>query len=354
MPFTKIKRGKGKGKYRSPSGRIFNKKQVARYYARGGSFDGFYCDAPLSPSGDPTGTFDLRRQYGAKAEQKFRSVRAVLQRAIVTQDILGLKPQTISALALASSNVQLAFQTWFDELLKRVVLEGTGEWMRPMIANSYNRAVKRGMRLTNGAVPINMTAQIDALQQLAVHELQGICEAVSQRVMRNVGLAVIQKSEPSQAFVDMSTAIMIVGVTRAKAMIELMVVKAFSTGTLDQFEAAGVKKVGLIPETRPPLIRKDSIQDAPVGFRGTGPGSRTTAEVVPSRRTVGRIRAAQAEVEALFGGMVNVETAGDDLVCQECQDIEDGNPYTIDEARSLIPAHPRCRCAFMPADDMEN
>lgn len=32
MPFTKV----GKNKYRSPSGRIFTKKQVIAYYATGG------------------------------------------------------------------------------------------------------------------------------------------------------------------------------------------------------------------------------------------------------------------------------------------------------------------------------
>jgi hypothetical protein len=36
MPFTKIKRGKGRGKYRSPSGRIYSPKQVRAYYATSG------------------------------------------------------------------------------------------------------------------------------------------------------------------------------------------------------------------------------------------------------------------------------------------------------------------------------
>ena len=36
MPFRKIKSGKGKGKYRSPSGRKFTAKQVRAYYATKG------------------------------------------------------------------------------------------------------------------------------------------------------------------------------------------------------------------------------------------------------------------------------------------------------------------------------
>ncbi len=36
MPFKRIKRGKGRGKYRSPSGRVFTRSQVNLYYLTGG------------------------------------------------------------------------------------------------------------------------------------------------------------------------------------------------------------------------------------------------------------------------------------------------------------------------------
>ena len=36
MPFSKITSGKNKGKYQSPSGRIFTAKQVKMYYATKG------------------------------------------------------------------------------------------------------------------------------------------------------------------------------------------------------------------------------------------------------------------------------------------------------------------------------
>ena len=34
MPFKKITKGKNKGKYKSPSGRVMTKAQVRAYYAR--------------------------------------------------------------------------------------------------------------------------------------------------------------------------------------------------------------------------------------------------------------------------------------------------------------------------------
>lgn len=36
MPFTKISKGKDRGKFKSPSGQVFTKKQVALYYATDG------------------------------------------------------------------------------------------------------------------------------------------------------------------------------------------------------------------------------------------------------------------------------------------------------------------------------
>jgi hypothetical protein len=38
MPFKKVTSGKDKGKFKGPSGKVFNKAQVALYYAKGGKF----------------------------------------------------------------------------------------------------------------------------------------------------------------------------------------------------------------------------------------------------------------------------------------------------------------------------
>jgi SPP1 gp7 family putative phage head morphogenesis protein len=44
---------------------------------------------------------------------------------------------------------------------------------------------------------------------------------------------------------------------------------------------------------------------------------------------------------------VEFSTAGDDLVCEICQDLE-GEIYTIAEARGVIPRHVSCRCSWSP------
>jgi hypothetical protein len=49
--------------------------------------------------------------------------------------------------------------------------------------------------------------------------------------------------------------------------------------------------------------------------------------------------------------MLMVQTAGDDKVCSNCQGISDDGPYGIDDVGDMIPAHPNCRCAYVPWDD---
>ena len=43
---------------------------------------------------------------------------------------------------------------------------------------------------------------------------------------------------------------------------------------------------------------------------------------------------------------VDIKTAGDDRVCDDCLEIENNNPYTIEEAMGLIPVHTSCRCSI--------
>lgn len=43
---------------------------------------------------------------------------------------------------------------------------------------------------------------------------------------------------------------------------------------------------------------------------------------------------------------VDVITAGDDLVCEDCLDAEASNPHPISDAAELLPMHPNCRCAY--------
>jgi ADP-ribose pyrophosphatase YjhB (NUDIX family) len=85
----------------------------------------------------------------------------------------------------------------------------------------------------------------------------------------------------------------------------------------------------------------------------SGPGSRTRKST-PSPSTIRRIEKTQRKIAARFEEGVDVLTAGDNDVCIVCEDISDEGPYDLDEAEGLIPAHPWCRCAFVPAGTMDD
>src|SRR5262245_40158550 len=166
MPFVKITRGKHKGKYRSPTGRKFTRKQVKRYYARGHSFDAnvipFKPGVTYSieraqqlhdarPVRDPTGTSDIRRKYRKMLDVRWRKFSAELRSHVVGQDILGLSPTKPTTLNLALSGLPTevkskAFQTLVDGMLERIILEGQADYLDPMISQTYGRALVRARR----------------------------------------------------------------------------------------------------------------------------------------------------------------------------------------------------------------
>lgn len=51
---------------------------------------------------------------------------------------------------------------------------------------------------------------------------------------------------------------------------------------------------------------------------------------------------------------VNIQTVGDSDVCDYCLDLEANNPYSLEEAMNLLPAHPNCRCSYTAVIDSIN
>lgn len=48
---------------------------------------------------------------------------------------------------------------------------------------------------------------------------------------------------------------------------------------------------------------------------------------------------------------VEILTAGDAYVCEDCLDAEAAGPIPLKEAMDLIPFHPNCRCSYVPVID---
>lgn len=313
---------------------------------------------------DPTNTGKLRAKFRMTMRQHWNQMRELTKAMLVKQDLLALKSgglmQTHApAITGAGSKIDI-FQRWFDLALSNAVLQKDGSFMRPYLTSAYAAGVSFAQGLAKtGATHPHAGHRESALQSLARVELEGIIEAVSQQGVRAVSQGLLTNAKPMAIVRSVLNVIEKIGVNRSNAMIELLVVRAHAEASLDIYEAAGLKQVGLLPETaaqakvvtdetrQQKAKDRTKVSDAP---RARGPGSRSSRTRVPSQSTISRIRRSELRIAAQLGENVNVRTAGDEKVCPVCEEISDNGPYYINVARSLIPAHPHCRCVFVPTD----
>jgi hypothetical protein len=307
---------------------------------------------------DPTDTTKLRGKMIADARRRANQLRNATNAMIAKQDILGLKAS--SALQIMAPGVMLAgtrqemFQRWLNQALVTLVMGNDGTWMRPYLDRSYDMGVIFGnVQLKASLVPTDARHRKDSLFALAKMELQGIMDATSQQGTRVANLGIATQSTPMTIVRGVWEVIERTMVYRINAMISLLTVKAFGDGTLDVYEVGKVKNVGLIPEAANAKAQSATTDAKKVAktSRKTGPGSRVSRKKQPSTRTIQRIKRLETSLVRKLGENVNIRTAGDDDVCPVCEAISENGPYSINRARALIPAHPRCRCAFIPADD---
>ncbi len=107
---------------------------------------------------------------------------------------------------------------------------------------------------------------------------------------------------------------------------------------------------GLSRGMHPREIAKDIDDDLDIGRSRAETIART--EIIRAHAE-GQLHAMEDLGVEEVGVMVEFRTAGDDRVCPHCQTLE-GIVLRVEEAHNLIPVHPNCRCAFLPANVGEN
>lgn len=312
---------------------------------------------------DPTGTSNLRARFRASLNLKWRGLRALVRQIIDEHDLLqlkngGLLPVKSPAVFQGASKID-GFQRWLDNAVMQRVIENDASFMRQFINDGFAQGFAFASEEAGIALQPQLSSQrIDTMLSLAKVELSGIAEAVSQQATRAVANGLLHHQRPMAIVRSIWSVIDKVAIARSNAFVDLIIVSAFNQAALDAYESAGISNVGVIPELRiTPNIRDAILQDARKKAakkkasprRKSGPGSRSSRKQLPSASTIRRIRKAEEKIEKL--GRVRVRTAGDDKVCPICEDIAAHGPYSINRARALIPAHPRCRCVFVPAKD---
>lgn len=294
----------------------------------------FACDAVRQV--DPTGTLPRRRALARNLDARWRQVRQTIAAQVGRADMLALSPATsTSQLFAAGADRLTTAQTWIDNVMAQYVLgHDDGEWLAESTRRAYAEGAQRAAERLRRPLSLDYS-RATAHGAVAVMELEGVMEAVSQQAMRALSRALVMRASPAAAARAMTKVVEDVGVLRGRMVISVEVVRAYNEGTLDALESAGVEQVGVVPEM------------VPAAPRLTDARRRPSKRISPYRQ--GRAERAEARLNELE--LVNVATAGDYKVCLRCEEIAADGPYSIDEARGLIPAHPSCRCAFEPVEE---
>ena len=227
------------------------------------------------------------------------------------------EPTTNAPYAFPTSPKKLkAFQTWLKaQVDAKILTVPKGFEKKPWTSKYVTSAWKKGaLRAYTDARPelgktpawyagskaqfletafggAERTGKIELLSTRTFETLKGISSQMSSQMTRVLADGMAHGKAPAEIARTMSKTITGLSRERARLIAQTEIMHSHAEGQLDGFEELGIDEVG-------------------------------------------------AEVE--------FSTAGDDGVCEKCEDLE-GETYTVDEARGVLPVHPRCRCAWIPA-----
>lgn len=275
---------------------------------------------------DPTRTTMLRRGCIAEMNRRFRILRGLIWELIVKEDALGLLPgmDIFSMTANAPTQIWrfhtldkklIAFNRWLQKQINDKVLtvDAVGRpWDAKYIESAYRkgsvrayldahpelglenpdfyRGTKEQFLRSSFARP-ERTDKMRLLYTRSYEELKGVTSAMAQRLSRDLAQGMADGKSPLEIAKKLNSDISILTRTRARTIARTEIIHAHAEGQLDSFEELGVDELGVMAEW---LVTKD------------------------------------------------------DKLCDECSALS-GVVLSVDEARGLLPRHPNCRCAWVPA-----
>lgn len=274
---------------------------------------------------DPTRTTLLRRKCMADMTRRFKKVSRAIQKLVVEEDVFGLitsQPMVFAQTQQAwrfrsNANKVRAYRKWLQQQIDANILspvDGVSgkPWLAPYVESSYKKGALRAYTDTHAQALAKSVdfyeggkeeflrsafgapealGKIELLYTRAFDELKGVTDAMSQQMSRILAGGLAQGKGPKAIARDLRKNVSNITKTRANVIARTEIIRAHAEGQLDSFERLGVKELGLMAEW---------------------------------------------------------STAGDDRVCEECAGLGAGGPYTVKEARDMLPAHPNCRCAWIP------
>lgn len=288
---------------------------------------------------DPTRSNDIRRRIATGLRQSLATWRSQLWLSVVENDLLGYDygdvpddPEEIEDLIdrldiLLHRQAEFAFTPGADN-------------MDVMLRTAYARGVRRAGEEVVPVLPLTLTSTELILR--ARRDLENALEdqiTTFEQKLREEELAAAAGSSRYKLYSLALLPLLLRPLyKRLTAISTTNVTRAFNAGKIDAYEAQGIETVGIEAETQPGAPQHE--WELP------------EVELPEPERTRQEIEFPERGEPTLpegrrFPQTWTVETMGDDKVCIICESYE-GNSYTLDEARELIPAHPNCRCSIVP------
>jgi len=268
---------------------------------------------------DPTRTTTIRKKYAQRLRGWLARLNAVIREAITQTDVFSMNqsdpvPPNVFAFPRDDQKTE-AFLRWLRRQEETGLLEIVTKNDNAFVRSSYERGVEHATQSLRGEgldVPEENVANIF---NLPIHqetvsflftrnfeELNGITEAMNQRISRELANGFQRGENPRKIARSITSSVDEVGKRRSTTLARTEVIRAHSEATLNRFERFDVDEVTV-----------------------------------------------QAEWS----------TAADLRVCPICKALE-GETFTVQDARSgsftfqeqeypvRPPAHPNCRCALLP------
>ena len=194
---------------------------------------------------DPTGTARLRRAFQAEGNRRLGQVRSLTHIMLIEHDLMQARDEPWAQLFPQPGHRLSVFAEWFARTVDTQLLSMS--WWEKYLQRAYDSGLVAGGELV-GPPPGHHQPLPVVYSELARRELAGIAAALVQQVSRQAGGAALTRQKPQLMYRQVLTAIRKVGMVRLQMFVNYMTVRLHNAARLEQFRAAGVTQVGIVPE----------------------------------------------------------------------------------------------------------
>lgn len=269
---------------------------------------------------DPSQTYMLRKRFEREVIKRFNKFKSALIDLVQKEDAFGLKglvtnvrwkfrtnPQKVEEFRkwlasntdyiLQGSTTEAIEQGFWDQYIEEAYKKGQGKSFESVNKKKlgesmdfYNGTKEQFLR-SSFAQP-ETKEKIQLLAGRVFSDLKGVTDAMATAMTRTLVDGLSQGQNPFAIARQMVKDVDGIGINRARMIARTETIRAHAEGQLDALETMGIEEVGVAVEW---------------------------------------------------------DDAGDGRVCTLCSAM-DGVVLKVKESHGLIPRHPNCRCAFLPAN----